>query len=214
MENIINLTKMSLNNLSSVIKNIALVFAIWIIVSMFVPSFLGMLFSMTPYFLLNQVMAYEGAYGIDNLISTLPVKRSDYVMSRYVLGTLLVTVSMVLLLLLYFIISQFNKVDVPLEILIITGVLISLLVISVTIPIVLNFGVNKGKIINLLVFFLIMSVGMGIMQEASSDKGSMNNIINIISSVGVPAITIIISLAIIFISMIISLKLYKVKEIK
>lgn len=214
MENIINLTKMSLNNLRSVIKSTALIVGIWIIVSMFVPSFLSMLFGMCSYLILYQTMAYEDVYGIDNLISTLPVKRSDYVISRYVLAIFGSIVSMVLLLVLYFIISKFNKTDVPLEILIITGTLVSVLVISVIIPVVLKFGANKGKIINFLVLFLIISGGTGIMKEASSDKESMNTIINIISSIGFPAVTIIISLAIIFISMIISLKLYKSKEIK
>lgn len=214
MENIINLTKMSLNNLSSVIKSIALVVVIWIVATVFAPSFLSMLFGMGTYLILYQTMAYEDMHGIDNLISALPVKRSEYVLSRYILGMFGSILSMVLLLLLYFIISKVNKVDVPLELLIITGVLSSVLVISVIIPIVLKFGVTKGRIINFLVLILIMSVAMGIMQGTSSNKEFMNTIINIISSVGFPAITIIVSLAMILISMGISLKLYKSKEIK
>ncbi|MGL5651543.1 MAG: ABC-2 transporter permease [Paraclostridium sp.] len=214
MVNIINLTKMSLNNLSSVIKSIGLVFCIWIIVSIFSPSFLSMLFCMGSYLIVYQTMAYEDMHGIDNLISTLPVKRSEYVISRYVLGIFGVIISMVLLLGVYFSISKVNKTDVSLELLIITGVLSSVLVISVIIPVVLKLGVTKGKIINFLVVFLLIGVGTGIIQGASSDKEFMDTIINIISSVGFPMVTTIISLFMITISMIISLKLYKDKEIK
>lgn len=214
MINIINLTKMSLNNLSSVIKSIGLVFCIWIIISMFSPSFLNMLFCMGSYLIVYQTMAYEDMHGIDNLISTLPVKRSEYVISRYVLGIFGAIISMILLLGVYFSISKVNKTDVSLELLIITGVLSSVLVISVIIPVVLKFGVTKGKIMNFLVVFLLIGVGTGIIQEASSDKEFMDNIINIISSLGFPIVTSILSLFMITISMMISLKLYKSKEIK
>lgn len=214
MENIINLTKMSLNNLSSTIKSISLIFGIWIIVSIFSPSFLSMLFCMGSYLIVYQTMAYEDIHGIDNLISTLPVKRSEYVISRYILGIFGAIISMVLLLVLYFSISKVNKTDVPLELLIITGVLSSALVISVIIPVVLKFGVTRGKIINFLVIFLLISVGTGIIQEIGSDKESIDTIIDIISSVGFPIVTSILSLFMITISMMISLKLYKSKEIK
>ncbi|KKY00711.1 hypothetical protein VN21_12715 [Paraclostridium benzoelyticum] len=214
MVNIINLTKMSLNNLSSVIKSIGLVFCIWIIISIFSPSFLSMLFCMGSYLIVYQTMAYEDMHGIDNLISTLPVKRSEYVISRYVLGIFGAIISMILLLGVYFSISKVNKTDVSLELLIITGVLSSVLVISVIIPVVLKFGVTKGKIINFLVVFLLIGVGTGIIQEASSDKEFMDTVINIISSLGFPIVTSILSLFMITISMIISLKLYKSKEIK
>ncbi|WP_195946734.1 ABC-2 transporter permease [Paraclostridium bifermentans] len=214
MVNIINLTKMSLNNLSSVIKSIGIVFCTWIIVSIFSPAFLSMLFCIGSYLIVYQTMAYEDINGIDNLVSTLPIKRSEYVISRYILGIFGATISMILLLVVYFITVKVNKIYVPLELLITTGVLSSVLLTSVIIPIVLKFGVTKGKIINFLVLFVIISVGTGIVQEIGSSKESIDNIIGIISSVGFTMITVIISLLIITISMIMSLKLYKGKEIK
>ncbi|WP_250674685.1 ABC-2 transporter permease [Paraclostridium ghonii] len=214
MENIMNLTKMSLNNLHSVIKSTVLIVVMWIIVSMFAPSFLSTLFAMGSYLILYQTMAYEDMHGIDNLISTLPVKRSDYVISRYVLGIFGSIASMVLLLLVYFIISKFNKTDVPLEILIITGILSSALVISVIIPIVLKFGVTKGKMVVFLVLMIIIGVANAGAQIINGEKEFLNKITTLFNSIGISISTIIISLTIITISMIISLKLYKVKEIK
>ncbi|GAA0705047.1 hypothetical protein GCM10008904_12710 [Paraclostridium ghonii] len=214
MQNIINLTKMSLNNLSSVIKSTVFVVFMWIIVSMFAPSFLSTLFAMSSYLVLYQTMAYEDMHGIDNLISTLPVKRSDYVISRYVLGIFGSIVSMILLLGVHFIISKFNKIDVPLEILIITGILSSVLVISVIIPIVLKFGVTKGKMVTLLVFMVIIGVANAGVQIINGEKEFLNQITTLFNSIGISIVTTIGSLAIITISMIISLKLYKVKEIK
>ena len=67
MENIINLTKMSFNNLTSIFKNIGIILLIWLVIAIINPSFLSMLFAMGGYLLLYQIMAYEDMYKIDNL---------------------------------------------------------------------------------------------------------------------------------------------------
>ncbi|MBW4872966.1 MAG: ABC-2 transporter permease, partial [Paeniclostridium sp.] len=103
MENIINLSKMSFNNLTSIFKNIGIILLIWLVIAIINPSFLSMLFAMGGYLLLYQIMAYEDMYKIDNLISSLPVKKSEYIISRYVLGITISVISIIFLTIFYLI---------------------------------------------------------------------------------------------------------------
>lgn len=106
MENIINLTKMSLNNLSSIIKTILIVIIVWIGIAMINQAFFNIIFGMGTYLLLMQVMSYEDTYGIDNLIAKLPVSKNEYVISKYVLGIIISVIFMVLSVLIYSILNS------------------------------------------------------------------------------------------------------------
>lgn len=162
MENIINLTKMSFNNLTSIFKNIGIILLIWLVIGIINPSFLSMLFAMGGYLLLYQIMAYEDMYKIDNLISSLPVKKSEYIISRYVLGITISVISIIFLTIFYLIANMINSNNIPLDIYILIGVISSVISISSIIPIVIKFGVTKGRLIVLIIFMLIVGLPMGI----------------------------------------------------
>lgn len=214
MVNIMNLTKMSINNLTAGFKNLGLVFGIWLLVSIVSPSFLGMVFAMSGYLFMNQVMGYEDTYGIDNLIATLPVKRSEYVISRYILGITISLSSIAILTLIYFTINTINPIEIPIEMLVTIGLLSSIVTISMIIPVVIKFGMNKAKVINMLMFLLIMAIATGIMQTINTDKEFIINIINKLNNIGLPMIVTVVSVVVVSISMIISLKIYSNKEVK
>lgn len=214
MENIINLTKMSLNNLSSIIKTILIVIIVWIGIAMINQAFFNMLFGMGTYLLLMQVMAYEDTYGIDNLIAELPVSKNEYVISRYVLGIIISAIFMVLSVLIYYILNSILKLDLTLGIFVLIGFVTSMLAMSVIIPVILKFGINKGRMVVTILTVLIVVVPTGIMTSIWENKEFISEIMNVVGNIGVPFILIISSLLILTISMIISLRVYKSKEIK
>lgn len=214
MENIINLTKMSLNNLSSIIKTILIVIIVWIGIAMINQAFFNMIFGMGTYLLLMQVMAYEDTYGIDNLIAELPVSKNEYVISRYVLGIIISAIFMVLSVLIYYILNSILELNLTLGIFILIGFVTSVLAMSVIIPVILKFGINKGRMVVTILTVLIVVVPTGIMTSIWENKEFMSKIMNVVGNIGVPFILIISSLLILMISIIISLRVYKSKEIK
>lgn len=214
MENIINLTKMSLNNLSSIIKTILIVIIVWIGIAMINQAFFNMIFGMGTYLLLMQVMAYEDTYGIDNLIAELPVSKNEYVISRYVLGIIISAIFMVLSVLIYYTLNSILKLDLTLGIFILIGFVTSALAMSVIIPVILKFGINKGRMVVTILTVLIVVVPTGIMTSIWQNKEFVSKIMNVVGNIGVPFILIISSILILIISIIISLRVYKSKEIK
>lgn len=214
MENIINLTKMSLNNLSSIIKTILIVIIVWIGIAMINQAFFNIIFGMGTYLLLMQVMSYEDTYGIDNLIAKLPVSKNEYVISRYVLGIIISVIFMVLSVLIYSILNSILELDLTLGIFILIGFVTSMLAISVIIPVILKFGINKGRMVITILTVLMVVVPTGIMTSIWDNKEFMYKIMNVVGNIGVPFILIISSILILIISIIISLSVYKSKEIK
>lgn len=214
MENIINLTKMSLNNLSSIIKTILIVIIVWIGIAMINQAFFNMIFGMGTYLLLMQVMAYEDTYGIDNLIAELPVSKNEYVISRYVLGIIISAIFMVLSVLIYYMLNSILELNLTLGIFILIGFATSVLAMSVIIPVILKFGINKGRMVVTILTVLIVVVPTGIMTSIWENKEFMSKIMNVVGNIGVPFILIISSLLILMISIIISFHVYKSKEIK
>ncbi|MCU9809686.1 ABC-2 transporter permease [Paraclostridium sp. AKS46] len=214
MENIINLTKMSLNNLSSIIKTILIVLIVWIGIAMINQAFFNIIFGMGTYLLLMQVMAYEDTYGIDNLIAKLPVSKNEYVISRYVLGIIISVIFMVLSVLIYSMLDSILELDLTLGIFILIGFVTSMLAISIIIPVILKFGINKGRMVVAILTALMVVVPTGIMTSIWENKEFMSKIMNVVGNIGVPFILIISSILILIISIIISLSVYKSKEIK
>ncbi|RDC48854.1 ABC-2 transporter permease, partial [Acinetobacter sp. RIT592] len=194
MENIINLTKMSLNNLSSIIKTILIVIIVWIGIAMINQAFFTMIFGMGTYLLLMQVMAYEDTYGIDNLIAELPVSKNEYVISRYVLGIIISAIFMVLSVLIYYMLNSILELNLTLGIFILIGFVTSVLAMSVIIPVILKFGINKGRMIVTILTVLMVVVPTGIMTSIWENKEFMSKIMNVVGNIGVPFILIISSL--------------------
>lgn len=213
MENIINLTKMSFNNLTSIFKNTGIVLLIWLVIAIINPSFLSMLFAMGGYLLLYQIMAYEDMYKIDNLISSLPVKKSEYIISRYVLGITISVISIIFLTIFYLITNMINSNNIPLDIYILIGVISSVISISSIIPIVIKFGVTKGRLIVLIIFMLIVGLPMGIVGILGEEPQILKLALSMVDRFGLPLIVLLLSFVILLISITISLKLYNKKEL-
>lgn len=215
MNNIINLTKMSFTNLKSVYKQIWFIWIVWIGVAIFNPFFLNMLFGLSILLTLYQVMAYEDNNGINYLISFLPVKRSEYVISRYLLGIGSLLLSIIVIYIVYLVSTQINPLkEVPIKILLPISITSAILAMSVIIPLVLKFGINKGRVFMSIIIMAIAMAPISIISDISKNPKMIDNIMNIINNIGMPIIVIIINIVMILISIFISIKLYQHKEIK
>ena len=215
MNNIINLTKMSFTNLKSVYKQIWYIWIIWIGIAIYNPSFLNILLGMSVLLTVYQVMAYEDHNNINYLISYLPVKRKEYVLSRYLLGIVSILLASILLCIVYFVSTKINpQQEMSLDILLPTSIISAILSMSVIIPLVLKFGINKGRLFMTMIGIVVSTVPVSIMSEISEDPKTLETIMNAINTLGIPVITVVTSVIILLISIAISINLYKNKEIK
>ena len=215
MNNIINLTKMSFTNLKSVYKQIWYIWIIWIGIAIYNPSFLNILLGMSVLLTVYQVMAYEDHNNINYLISYLPVKRKEYVLSRYLLGIVSILLASILLCIVYFVSTKINpQQEMSLDILLPTSIISAILSMSVIIPLVLKFGINKGRVFMSIIVILVSTMPLSLMSDISQDSKTLETIMNIINSVGMPLITVVINIIILLVSIGISINLYKNKEIK
>lgn len=215
MNNIINLTKMSFTNLKSVYKQIWFIWIVWIGVAIFNPFFLNMLFGLSILLTLYQVMAYEDNNGINYLIAFIPVKRSEYVISRYLLGIGSLLLSTIVIYIVYLVSIKINPLkEIPIEILLPISITSAILAMSIIIPLVLKFGINKGRVFMSIIIMIITMTPIYIISDISKNPKMIDNIMNIINNIGIPIIAILINIVIILISAFISIKLYQSKEIK
>ena len=215
MNNVINLTKMSFTNLKSVYKQIWYIWIIWIGIAIYNPSFLNILLGMSVLLTVYQVMAYEDHNNINYLISYLPVKRKEYVLSRYLLGIVSILLASILLCIVYFVSTKINpQQEMSLDILLPTSIISAILSMSVIIPLVLKFGINKGRLFMTMIGIVVSTIPVSIMSEISEDPKTLETIMNAINTLGIPVITVVTSVIILLISIAISINLYKNKEIK
>ncbi|MGL4877860.1 ABC-2 transporter permease, partial [Paraclostridium dentum] len=136
------------------------------------------------------------------------------VISRYVLGFSISAIFMVLSVLIYSILNAILELDLTLGIFILIGFVASMLAMSVIIPVILKFGINKGRMVITILTVLMVVVPTGIMTSIWDNKEFMYKIMDIAGNIGIPFILIISSILILIISIIISLRVYKSKEIK
>lgn len=214
MNNIINLTKMSFLNLKSVFKQIWLIAAIWIVVSAFNPTFLNMLFGMIIVLTVYQVMAYEDMNGIDNIISVMPVKKKEYVLSRYLMGIIALFISIIIVSIEYFVALKLNQNLISLDVLLVTGGTVGVIAMCIVIPILLKFGINKGRVVVILIMMVLMMIPSGVIGYLAESPEAMEKTIEMINNVGISLIAFVLNFVVLAISTTISIKIYENKEIK
>ncbi len=215
MNNIINLTKMSFTNLKSVYKQIWFIWIVWIGIAIYNPFFLNILLGMSVLLTLYQVMAFEDHNNIDYLIAYLPVKKNEYVLSRFLLGIVSILLSTILLCIVYFVSVKITSLkEISLKLLLPTSITSAILAMSIIIPLTLKFGINKGRIFMTVIVMIVSTVPVSIMSSISQESKIIYSIMNVINNLGIPVITIVLNILIVLISMFISIKLYKNKEVK
>lgn len=214
MNNVVNLTKMSFFNLKSIFKQVILVLFVWTAIAIYNPYFLNILFAFIILMTLYQAMIYEDMNGINNLISVLPVKKIEYVISRYLFGFIILLLTGIFMILVYNIGNKINPGELPLKVLLGTGVTSAIFAMALIIPTVLKFGANKMRIAMAIIMMIIFSITAATIEILNKEPEIMGKIINIMDTVGISSILVILNMLVLLVSMMISIKVYKNKEVK
>lgn len=190
-------------------KSVLIMIAVFLIVSLFSDSygFLSyyamILAAMVPVTLL----AYDEKEKWDMYFQTLPVSKSDYVSAKYLTGILMEAAVFVLL-----IITRIFKSGGTREIVIYAALLIALgmLFLAVDLPVIFKFGSVKGRIVN-----IVLVVAVCILGTFTVTEFDYTDILTMLSdhSIPVAAAAVIVSVILCLLSWIISVTVYKKREI-
>lgn len=214
MSNIVKLTKLSLINLKCASKQLVIILGIWGAVSIANPDFLNIFLGMGVYIIIYQLMAYEDMAGIDNLISVIPIKRTEYVISRYIFGAIVSLGVIAISLIIYSISPNVDKSELSVEMLLIIGLTIAVVSNSIIIPVTLKMGIKKGQIVTMC-FTLLITMGPALMLGFFKEKFEFGErIIEFINSSNMYIVIASVNIVILIISIICAINFYKSKEIK
>lgn len=208
MKNIMNLVGMSFNNFISIKKMPLFIVLAFCVSSLFNTQFLTMLIGIITYVVAYQTIAYEDSYGIDYMITHLPVTKNEYVISRYVFSILSIVVSSVLASIIYFISTKMNLADlggIDYKTILFMGILSGIVLISVSTPVLLYFGVKKARMAMIIIFMIIVMIP----SVSINDSQILAYILNKLNEVSVGIFEIVILL----VSYFISILSYEKKEI-
>lgn len=212
MRNVINLVNLSFNNFMAIKKMALFIIIAFSVASLVNPIFLTMLIGMTSYVTAYQTMAYKDSYGIDYMISQLPVTRNEYVISRYIFCILSIIGAAILCSLIFFISKNISLVDfsgVDYKVIVYIGIMSAVILVSVLIPVLLYFGMKKGRIAMIFIFMIIVMIPYLVINDVESAM----NIINQLQTINISFFSGIFIIGILMISYIISRFLYEKKEI-
>lgn len=214
MNNIMNLIKLSFNNFLSIKKSVVLIVFCFSVAGAFNPAFSVMLIGMITYVIAYQTMAYEDSYGIDYLISYLPVTKKEFVLSRYLFNLMMMVFACLFYTLIYLISSKFNvmkNMELDYKMILYAGIFISVVLISVCIPLLLKFGIVKGRTMMTVVFMgVIMIPSFTFVSESS---GVSISLAEKLAHINGDLLLAVISIICLIISYLISCKIYNKKEL-
>lgn len=213
MNSVINFTKMSLRNLNA-IKKLALVSSAAIIIASllvgddFSNIYLLLIINLMAYIFTYMIMAFEDLSNIDILVAYLPVDKSDFIKSRYLLGIFGIIFGLLIYFFIYCIKNLFLQDSIlnlyqMLE-LASMGIFCAVTSISIIIPANIGFGGIKGRMISIIAFMTPMFIGAGI-SEVIKFTGKY------VSSFSMTMF--LISILVLFLSYKVSTFVYKRKEI-
>lgn len=213
MRNVINLVNLSFNNFMAIKKMALFIIIAFSVASLVNPSFSTMLIGMITYVIAYQTMAYEDSYGIDYMIHQLPVTRNEYVISRYIFCILTIIGAGMLCSLIFFISEKINLVDfsgVDYKVILYMGIMSAVILVSVLIPVLLYFGMKKGRMAMIFIFMIIVMIPSLVI----NDVESIMNIIDKLRKMNINLFSGVFTVVILMISYIISRFLYQKKEIR
>lgn len=212
MRNIMNLVNLSFNNFLSVKKMALFILVAFGAASLVNPSFSTMLMGMMTYVIAYQTMAYEDSYGIDYMISHLPVTKNEYVISRYIFCIITIVGASILCSLIFFISNIVNLVDLSgfdYKIILYIGIISAVTLVSVLIPVLLYFGMKKGRMAMIFIFMIIVMIP----SLAIDDMQTVINILNKLSEININLFSGILTILMLLISYFITRFLYEKKEV-
>ena len=185
-------------------------FFILVVVLAVIPGFSSSGFAIVYAALLPiTALAYDERAKWDKLAVMMPYTTKDLVISKYVLGYLSIAAAMVLCIIAQYLVAAFTKASVSSELFpeLAAIVAVSLLLMSINLPLVLKMGVEKGRMFFLVITVAVIISGVSYSEKYIEDLLSTGRNVNQIA-VMMLVFTAAVSLA----SMLISIGIYKNKE--
>lgn len=104
-------------------------------------------------------LSYDERANWDKYALSMPVSRKDMILSKYLLGIITTSIGLATLILFQITLFKVTKEDT-----LITFIMfgISIIFLSILLPTLFRFGVEKGRILMLLIFFIPTLLGVGI----------------------------------------------------
>ncbi|MBU3131392.1 ABC-2 transporter permease [Clostridium gasigenes] len=212
MNNIVNLTKGYIETIITIKKQFIFIGIAAVIFGVIGEQFIVYSPAVAVILLVNQVLAYEDISKIDFLVALLPVRKKEYVISRYIGALIALIISIIPMTISYLLANLVNQSGITLSyvyFLIIT-ITSSTVMISAVIPINLKYG-QKGRLITTLAKLLPLVLAMSMVEVLSSS----NTFITIIRDPTTLILgVLVLDIILIFISYFIAAKLYENKEVK
>lgn len=213
MNNIINLTKGYIETIFTMRRQLIILIVFGIMLGVYDTSFIAYGAGISIMILVLQVLAVEDASGIDFLVSILPIRKKEYVISRYIGGVIAIVVGTILVTCSYYLAIIFNRpeIQMPYISLLATTIISCMIIVSINIPVVLKCGAVKGR-----VFVTFLNVAGIFIPIIIAAKLSEYRIFNTIVSNPIILVVFIllIGILILYVSYLISFNLYKNKEVK
>ena len=174
------------------------------------PSFLSGMIILIMSMLPITSFSYDQHAKWDLFSQTLPVSRKQLVMSKYVLGIISIVAGAILAILLNVAVLLMKSLEVDIWYLILANsliALVALLYLSILIPLVYKFGVEKSRLLMIVVLAVPSVLAIGL-----SKAGVSIPVLDEITPVSVVAIGLVFVVCIILISYVISVRIYMQKD--
>ncbi|WP_340008936.1 ABC-2 transporter permease [Paenibacillus sp. FSL K6-0276] len=168
-------------------------------------SFFGGMVCILSAMLPVTALSYDERAKWDKFALTMPVSRRDMVTSKYVLGLSFSLLGVII----FFLCNLLTKVELSLNLttsLVFLG--LGILVLSLTLPILFKFGVEKGRILMMLIFFVPAGIIMLLPNLGLSFTRPSENLLKMLTYAAPVAL-----IAIALISIMVSIRIYQRKEI-
>lgn len=154
--------------------------------------------SMLPY----TAMAYDEQSHWDHLAAMMPYRKRDIVLSKYVLGWLCIGVISLFCLVMQTVIGFWSGKTTTIPTLLV-GIAVAILSLDLTLPMILRFGVERGRMIFLVIIFGA-AIGASVLLDGTNNLPT-------ISTAAAGSVLVAASVILTVISVMVSMKLYETR---
>lgn len=205
-------------NMKNYMKQLVLVLIFFIAYGIFLKNgtFVGTMITLMLSMQVITTMSYDEYAKWDKYALTMNINRKDIIISKYIFFTISIIIGIVVGITTSIAINQIAKLDTGMNEIIVTSIVVPCvfaILFSIIIPVVLKTGVEKGRIVMMLILFIpaiLVGAIVKISEKANITMPSPSNL-EILMKFGVLGLVLLTILAV-FISYKVSLSIYNKKE--
>ena len=205
-------------NMKNYMKQLVLVLIFFIAYGIFLKNgtFVGTMITLMLSMQVITTMSYDEYAKWDKYALTMNINRKDIIISKYIFFTISIIIGIVVGITTSIAINQIAKLDTGMNEIIVTSIVVPCvfaILFSIIIPVVFKTGVEKGRIVMMLILFIpaiLVGAIVKISEKANITMPSPSNL-EILIKFGVLGLVLLTILAV-FISYKVSLSIYNKKE--